>query len=253
MPRILAVVHARNGAPRHPGDVLAPLGDGTVLGWTLARLTRAHSPQQIVVATTQRAVDDPISRQCRTSNVTCYRGQESDALSLVHAAANCFAGDYVAYVDGRQVLVDPAFLDRAVEQAVGDQADYVGYRYQDGRAAKGAWLTFFTEAVSREALARADREVVGQRERELVTPGIFDFPQWYALQRLPVPAELDDALLRTHDDVDNHMEVLAALVKELGPQAIAATAEQVLHCCRQWPKPAPLSTLSNVSPTPVTS
>ena len=55
--KVLGIVQARMGSSRLPGKVLMELGDTTVLGFLLQRLSKASSIDEIIVATTDLAQD----------------------------------------------------------------------------------------------------------------------------------------------------------------------------------------------------
>ena len=55
--KVLGIVQARMGSSRLPGKVLMELGDTTVLGFLLQRLSKASYIDEIIVATTDLAQD----------------------------------------------------------------------------------------------------------------------------------------------------------------------------------------------------
>ena len=60
----MAIVQARMGSTRLPGKVLADLEGAPMLQRQLERVARAHTLDQIVVATSTDAADDPIAELC---------------------------------------------------------------------------------------------------------------------------------------------------------------------------------------------
>ena len=76
----LASVQARMGSTRLPGKVLMPLGPMSVLELLVHRLRRSHV-DDIVLATSDLSLDDPIVDVASGLAVPCVRGPETDVLA----------------------------------------------------------------------------------------------------------------------------------------------------------------------------
>lgn len=164
---VVVIAQARMGSTRLPGKALADIDGHPVLWHVVARARRARTVDAVVVATSERQLDDPIAEFCQLHNISCMRGSEDDVLDRYYLAAREHGADVIVRVTGDCPLLDPEVLDRVVETYLGGDFDYVSntllYTYPDG---------LDTEVFSFAALERAWREARLPAEREHVTPYI---------------------------------------------------------------------------------
>ncbi|HMF14076.1 MAG TPA: NTP transferase domain-containing protein, partial [Gemmataceae bacterium] len=151
--RTVAVVQARMGSSRLPGKALADLAGRPVLWHVVQRVQRARRADEVVVATSTSPADDPIDYFCTRAGIPVFRGSEIDVLDRVYQAARERPADAVVRITGDCPLIDPAVIDRVLENYAGGDYDYVSnvihYTYPDGMD---------VEVLSMMALARAWRE-----------------------------------------------------------------------------------------------
>ena len=82
-PRIVATIEARMTSSRLPGKVLLKVTGKPILGHMIERLQRVPSLDEIVVATTVNATDDPVVALAEDMGVGHFRGSEDDVLLRV--------------------------------------------------------------------------------------------------------------------------------------------------------------------------
>jgi glutamate-1-semialdehyde aminotransferase/spore coat polysaccharide biosynthesis protein SpsF (cytidylyltransferase family) len=161
----VALIQARMGSSRFPGKVLEDLAGRPMLWQVVSRVRRARRVDKVVVATTDRAVDDPIARFCEREGIATFRGSESDVLDRFYQAAKANHADVVVRITADCPLVDPAVIDRVVERFQRGDCDYacniIRYTYPDG---------LDTEVFSFAALEQAWRDAAKAAAREHVTP-----------------------------------------------------------------------------------
>ena len=161
----VAVVQARMGSSRFPGKVLEDVAGHPMLWHVVHRLRKARLVDKVVVATTDRPLDDPIVDFCRQDELACFRGDERDVLDRFYQAAKAHHADVVIRITADCPLIDPAVVDRVVARFQQGDCDYasnaVPYTYPDG---------LDTEVFSFAALERAWRDANKPSEREHVTP-----------------------------------------------------------------------------------
>jgi glutamate-1-semialdehyde aminotransferase/spore coat polysaccharide biosynthesis protein SpsF (cytidylyltransferase family) len=163
--KIVAIIQARMGSSRFPGKVLSDLGGRPVLWHVIDRAKRATSIDEVVVATTESALDDSISTFCETIGVRCFRGSEEDVLDRFFNTAKHVKADVVVRITADCPLIDPEVIDQVVACFKEGDWDYVSntlrYTYPDG---------LDTEVFSFAALETAWHEARKPSEREHVTP-----------------------------------------------------------------------------------
>jgi glutamate-1-semialdehyde 2,1-aminomutase/spore coat polysaccharide biosynthesis protein SpsF len=162
---VVAIIQARMGSTRLPGKVLADLDGEPMLGRIVARVQRARLVQKIVIATTEAALDNPITEFCASKNVALFRGHETDVLDRYYHAAKEHAAQVVVRITGDCPLIDPEVIDRVITAYLGDGCDYASNilvcTYPDGLDA---------EVFSFAALETAWRDARRATDREHVTP-----------------------------------------------------------------------------------
>jgi spore coat polysaccharide biosynthesis protein SpsF len=122
-PNTVAIIQARMGSTRLPGKVLMPMGNRTMLGYLIERLSFARTVSTIVVATTTNRRDDVIAEEAWKLEVECFRGSETDVLERYIQAARVNNAEIVVRVTGDNPFTDPASIDRVVDQLI-DGFDY---------------------------------------------------------------------------------------------------------------------------------
>jgi len=161
----LALIQARMGSSRFPGKVLQNLAGRPMLWHVVNRVRAAKSVDQVVIATTDRAVDDPIAKFCEQEGIDYFRGSEHDVLDRFYRAAKANGADVVVRITADCPLIDPAVIDKVLERFARGNCDYacnvIRYTYPDG---------LDTEVFSFAALEQAWREASKPSEREHVTP-----------------------------------------------------------------------------------
>ncbi len=172
--RIICVSQARMTSTRLPGKVLMPVLGEPLLYYHLSRLQRSKLIDQLVVATTVNATDDPIDRYCRSLGVPVFRGDEADVLSRYDGAVKELGegADVVIRVTSDCPLIDPEVVDDLAAMFINanpalDYAAIDGTRFPHGLDAE-----IFRRACLEEAMSKA----IDPAEREHVTPYIYRRP-----------------------------------------------------------------------------
>ncbi len=169
--KIVAIVQARMGSTRLPGKVLMDLSGQTVLARVVGRLQRAGLISQILVATTDLSLDDPIVAECRKISVPVFRGNQDDVLDRYYQAAQFAKAEVIVRITSDCPLIDPEITDKTIAAFLEAKAEYVSNvltrTYPRG---------LDTEVMSLEALGKAWAKASRPYEREHVTPYIYGNP-----------------------------------------------------------------------------
>ena len=108
----LALIQARMGSSRFPGKVLQDLAGRPMLWHVVHRVRGSKSIDKVVIATTDKKIDDPIAEFCRQEGVDCFRGSEQDVLDRFYQAAKENHADVVVRITADCPLIDPAVIDK---------------------------------------------------------------------------------------------------------------------------------------------
>ncbi|MCB9558319.1 MAG: glycosyltransferase family protein [Deltaproteobacteria bacterium] len=186
--KTVVVVQARTGSSRLPGKVLMPLSGEPLLLRMVERVGAAHTPSQVVVATTTDASDDPVAELCRSHQIACFRGHPTDLLDRHYRAAQAFGADVVVKIPSDCPLIDPAVIDRVIGHYLANAAavDFVSNlhpaTYPDGND---------VEVMPLAVLETAHREATRALEREHTTPFIWEQPTRFRLANVEWELGLD--------------------------------------------------------------
>jgi spore coat polysaccharide biosynthesis protein SpsF len=168
MPRTVAVIQARTGSTRLPRKTLAHVLGRPLLDLMLERVVRAHTLDEIVLATTTLADDDELVRIAAGRGISVYRGSEHDVLRRYAGAAVDARAEVVVRLTADCPLIDPAVIDHVVTtwRLLDDHVDLITNApprhrtYPDGMD---------VEVLSAETLACIDKQATDADDREHVT------------------------------------------------------------------------------------
>jgi spore coat polysaccharide biosynthesis protein SpsF len=175
--KIFAIIQARMGSTRLPGKVLLDLAGEPVLARVVQRSSRAATLDEVIVATTTKAEDQPIIDLCIEHGWRYHRGSEFDLLDRYYQTVCKEPPDIVARITSDCPLIDPEIIDRVVGEFLADGAlDYAGECcYPVGLS---------IEVMTFAALERAWLEDRNPLWREHVTPYIYRHPELFRVRRI---------------------------------------------------------------------
>ena len=163
--KIVALIQARMGSTRLPDKVMKPVRGVPMMELLLGRLSRAREIDQIAVATSSDARNDPLADHVAGLGYAVVRGSEHDVLDRFGQAVIETGADVVVRITGDCPLVDPDLVDACIRQFLADQVDYLSNvdppSYPDGLD-----IEVFSANALRDAVANATRAF----DREHVTP-----------------------------------------------------------------------------------
>jgi spore coat polysaccharide biosynthesis protein SpsF len=172
------VIFARLDSTRLPGKVLKPLAGAPMLDWTVRRCRAAGAP--VMLATTGRALDDPIAKYAAAADLPVFRGNTHDVLGRALGAATAFGLDTLVRVSGDSPFIDPAVIAAVVRVHLRDRPDLTTNvfprTFPPGISA---------EAIPRATLDRLNAEVPDDRYREHVTLYAYETPDAFRIVNVP--------------------------------------------------------------------
>ncbi len=112
--KTVATIEARMTSSRLPGKVLMPAGGKPMLAILIDRLKLVPELDEIVVATTTNATDDPVAALAAASGVSAFRGSEEDVLGRVSGALVAANAGICVEITGDCPLVDPAIVSSCI-------------------------------------------------------------------------------------------------------------------------------------------
>lgn len=178
---VVAIIQARIRSSRLPGKVLLPLSGRPVLAHVVERTRASGVFDEVVVATTNSPLDNPVIQLCSTLGVSVFRGSENDVLSRYAGAAEAFKADIVGRITADCPLIDPDVLAEMIVRfhslrTIAHPADALT-NSRIRSFPRGLDVEIFT----REALRAADAEATATYQREHVTPFLYENPSRFRI------------------------------------------------------------------------
>jgi glutamate-1-semialdehyde 2,1-aminomutase len=224
--RTVAIIQARMGSTRLPNKVMRSIGGVPMIELLLSRLSRANEVDEIVLATSKDARNQPLVDQVVRLGYRCYQGSENDVLDRYLQAARQADADIVVRITGDCPLIDPLLVDEAIRRFRKANADYLSNTspptFPDG---------LDTEVFSFSALNQAAQETSRPYDREHVTPYLRESQKF----RLATMQNSEDlSAMRWTVDEPADFEVISNVFAHFAPD-IHFTWQQVLDLQRAEP------------------
>jgi spore coat polysaccharide biosynthesis protein SpsF len=172
-----AIIQARMGSSRFAGKVLKDIAGQPMLAWLIARLQLVQELDQIIVATSNLVIDDPLEDFCKAGDIAFYRGSEKDVLGRFLGAAKAFSLDVIVRVCGDAPLTDPDGIRALIADFSKGGSNFVHSRHKAGWPV-GTAADLMTFNVLAEAASNADHPY----QREHVVPWLAEHPEKTAMR-----------------------------------------------------------------------
>ena len=224
---VIAIVQARMGSTRLPNKVMKPINGVPMIELLLARLSRSKEIDQIVVATSINAENQPLVEHISALDYSCEQGSEDDVLDRYVQAAKAHHADVVVRITGDCPLVDPELVDECIRRFRAVNVDYFSNTnpptYPDG---------LDIEVVTLAALETAMHESDKPFDHEHVTPYVREAGQF---KTAGMQNSDDLSALRWTVDEPADFEVISKVFAHFAPD-IHFTWQQVLQLQRSQPQ-----------------
>lgn len=230
-PYTVAIIQARMSSSRLPGKVLLDIGGQPMLARVVERTKRAGLVDQVMVATTTEASDDPIEDLCLAHGYLCYRGSLHDVLDRYYQAARQAGAQVIVRITADCPLIDPDVIDRTVKAFWGKglcarkqpgsttpTSATARYDFAANRLPPPWGRTYpiglDTEVCTFQALEVAWKEATELYQREHVMPYFYDHCQRFRI--LLVNHDKDYGTLRWTVDTAEDLELVRQVYARFG-------------------------------------
>lgn len=178
--RVVAIVQARMGSSRLPGKVLMDLGGMSSLEWMVRRVRLSAYVDEVVIATTMEASDDPIEEFCAAQDVACFRGSLHDVLDRFYQAAKAHEAEICVRLTGDCPFVDPWLLDANLDVFVKTEPalDFAANRLPPPMT-RTVPIGLDAEYCTFAGLEKVWAEAKEKHEREHVMPYFYEHPELF--------------------------------------------------------------------------
>jgi spore coat polysaccharide biosynthesis protein SpsF (cytidylyltransferase family) len=201
------ILQSRFDSSRFFGKASKVIAGKPMLWHVINRLKSMNIP--IIVATTNRSIDDPIEQIAKKSDVLVFRGNTNDVLDRFYHCAKKFSLKKIIRITGDCPLIDPNESIKVL-QKLQKGFDYVGLddkTYPDGLDTEG--FTFDT-------LEKTWLNAKLKSEREHVTSYIKKQPNQFSTYTIFLENNLSD--LRWTVDYPDDLELIIKIYEDFSPR-----------------------------------
>jgi spore coat polysaccharide biosynthesis protein SpsF len=228
---IIATIEARMSSSRLPGKVILPAGGKPMLQHLVERLRRVRSLDRIVLATTDRPIDDCLAAFARQQEIACFRGSEEDVMGRVIGAAESVGADVIVEITGDCPIIDPDIVEETIQLFLRRPCDYASNSYvrcyPDGMD---------TQVFALDTLRRSAAMTQDPLDREHVTLHICRHPELFSHAYLGAPADLHWPDLGLTLDEPADYELLKRVIEYFGDAKPLFGCRDVIRLLRSKPE-----------------
>jgi spore coat polysaccharide biosynthesis protein SpsF len=229
--KTVSTIEARMSSSRLPGKVLLPAAGISMLEHLVRRLKVVPSIDEIVLATTSNAADEPLVELAQRLEIAVFRGDEDNVMQRVIDAASSVNADVVVEITGDCPIIDPEIVEQTIRMFKLHQAHYVSNAlvrsYPDGMDTQ----VFHLETLKRSAAMTND-----QLDREHVTLHIRNHPELFNHVHLVAPPEIHWPELGLTLDEYSDYELLKRIIEHFEPYNPLFSCLDVVRFLRQYPE-----------------
>lgn len=211
---------ARLDSRRLPGKGLMDLGGRPVLGRAIDRLRRCGHVSDMILATSDRAIDDPLEDFARAEGIGCFRGDALDVAKRCHDACDANGLDWFIRICGDSPFADPAVVDQVASAYLGDEVDIATNVFP-----RSFPIGASAEAVSKHAIKRILDATDDLAYREHVTLYAYEhtdafrissvLPEDPGYEELSIAVDTEDDLIRARKLIAHLRDPVTASLDEI--------------------------------------
>ena len=165
--KVLGILQARASSSRLPGKILKSILGKPMLLQQIERIKRVPSIEQLIVATSTSASDDPLVDVLLKNNIKVFRGSLNDVLDRFYKASLENSAEHIVRLTGDCPLSDPEIIENVIQQHLNSKVDYTSNTFPE-TFPDGLDVEIFRF----DCLKKTWEEAVLPSEREHVTPYI---------------------------------------------------------------------------------
>jgi spore coat polysaccharide biosynthesis protein SpsF (cytidylyltransferase family) len=222
------IIFSRFDSRRLPGKALIDIGGRPLLGRVIDRARLVDGAPFLILATSDRPVDDALADFAAAENVAVFRGDVDDVAGRALACARRFGIARFARLCGDRVFFDPGLVGRLIALQAASGADVAT------TAMPSTWPPGLTsEVIATEALARALELTSDPYDREHVTSFFYKRPDLFRIESVTAPQSADFTGVRLV--VDDEVDLARARwMCAQFPSPATAPLESVVSAARRW-------------------
>lgn len=222
------IIFARFDSTRLPGKILMDLAGRPLLGRVLDRARHVKGRHKIVIATSDRDIDDPIVRFADDEGIAVFRGSINDVAGRALACCKTFGFDQFSRICADRPFLPPELIDRALtlqqEQNLDLATNALEKSYPSGT---------MTEVVTRGAMQRVCDEANAADDLEHVTKFIYTNAENFRVANFS-SGHPDWAHMNLSVDTQGDVDRTNWMFGQLGAHPEQTPIEVVIALAQKW-------------------
>ena len=223
--KIGIILQARMGSSRLPGKVLKKIGNRTLLGHIVFRLSFLKAKVKLVIATSTLEKDNPIEEFCKSEMVECFRGSELHVLERYYLCAKKYKFDHIVRMTGDNPFPDIEELGNLLDLHLSSGGDYSN-SFSSLPIGVGAEVFTFS------ALQKSFLEGKEPKHIEHVNEYILDYPSKFRIRQLKVVDTKNFPQVRLTVDTLDDFDKACFIVENVTNGFI--TTQEAIDLSKQW-------------------
>ncbi|KNZ42658.1 cytidylyltransferase domain-containing protein [Acetobacterium bakii] len=229
---VIAIIQARTGSTRLPGKIFMEFSGKSNLFHVYNRVQKSKKIDNVIIATTDKKVDDAVFEFCVKEKINCYRGSEDDVLDRFYRCCkplDLSKKDIIVRITADCPLIDPVIIDEVIAFFEENQYDYVSNgiepTYPDG---------LDVEVFSFYALKKSWEAAKLLSEREHVTPYIINNEKLFKIGSYKNNTDLSH-FRWTLDEIEDY-QLIGEIYKNLYSEDKMFTTQDILSFLNDKPQ-----------------
>ena len=181
------IVQARTNSFRLPNKVLTLVNGIPLLGYLINRLAKTNDKTKIIIATSDKLIDDPIEKYCIEQNIICFRDSLLDVARRMLSAAKHFDAGAFVRINGDSPLIDCALIDYAVDIFQNGDYDLVTNTFP-----RSFPVGQSVEVIRTSTFEKAYQKMTKPEEFEHVTKYCYDHPDDFKIHNFKNETDLSN-------------------------------------------------------------
>jgi spore coat polysaccharide biosynthesis protein SpsF len=177
------VVFARLDSSRLPGKALKPIAGKRLIDRVVDRCRATPGSPHVIVATSDRAIDDPIADHVASRGDALFRGDAEDVAGRALACADAHGLDRFARISGDSPFIDPALIACCVTRSRDGDAELVTNVFP-----RTYPIGVSVEVITRAAMQRIVQATDDPEDREHVTRFAYRHAELFRLENVSAPS-----------------------------------------------------------------
>lgn len=203
--RVLAFIQGRMSSARFPGKILAPFFGRPIMSHLIDRVAMAVGRENVVVATSDTASDDPVASYVDSLGVKKFRGPLDDVFARFALCLKANPCDWFFRVCADSPLLDPSLFSLAASHCHSD-ADLVTNVFPR-TFPKGQSV----ELINTRTFAAIDQASLTASQREHLTKVYYEKAEKYRIVNVTLPGELKAPASCVVDTIEDMRQLEAHL------------------------------------------